>query len=577
MKTFADFGIDLRGKGGEEVKVPCPECSPHRKKSSYPCLSVNTEKGVWHCWHCDWSGTLKQGIEQRSEPSRWKVKTYRKPAYHPPLMLDSAALEFLRKRGITDEVIERAKLDASRVYFPQTEGEHLAVMFPYFRNGECVNFKYRAVAEKYFRLHGGAERVLYGFDDMGDSVVVVEGEMDKLACAVAGHWSCVSVPDGAPSPTTKDYSSKFDFLDGAKDRLDRVKRFVIAVDSDAPGQKLEEELARRLGRERCFRVVWPEGCKDANDVLLKLGADALRSLLDTAQPYPLAGIFELTDLSDRVVNIHQHGMPKAEATGWRSMDGKYGVRAGEWTVVTGIPGHGKSEWLDALMINLCRNSGWRFAVYSPENQPLELHVSKLAEKLIGKPFNRGPSERINEDELRKATDWLNEKVTFILPEEPTLDCLLSLAKALVFRKGIRGLILDPWNEIEHSRPDNLSETEYVSQSLSRIRSFARQNGVHVFVVCHPTKLAKDKDGSYPVPTPYDISGSAHWRNKADNAIAVWRDFEPGRRVTEIHIQKVRFKDIGQAGQKVDLIYHLPTGRYFDDDGNAPRETVYGIR
>ena len=575
MKTFQDFGIDLRGKLGIEVKSPCPECSPQRKKANYPCLSVNTEKGVWHCWHCEWAGTLKQGVDTKSEPSRWKVKTYRRPEYHAPLLLDDVAIEFLRSRGITDAVIERSKVDCGRVYFPQTESEHQAVMFPYFRDGECVNFKYRAISEKLFRLHTGAERVLYGYDDMVDSVIIVEGEMDKLACAVAGHWSCVSVPDGAPSVSTKEYSSKFDFLESAKEKLDKVFKFVIAVDSDAPGQKLEEELARRLGRERCLRVVWPEGCKDANDVLLKLGAGELKALLDNAQPYPLKGIFDLTDLSDRVVYLHQHGMPSAEPLGWHSMKGKFAIRAGEFTVITGIPGHGKSEWLDALMVNLCRNAGWCFGVYSPENQPLEMHVSKLAEKVIGKPFNRGPSERMSEDELHTATQWLNDHVTFVLPEEPTLDCLLILAKALVFRKGIRGLILDPWNEIEHSRPEFLSETEYVSQCLSRIRTFARQHAVHVFVVCHPTKLAKDRDGSYPVPTPYDISGSAHWRNKADNCISVWRDFEPGNRVTEVHIQKVRFKDIGQAGQKVDLVYHLPTGRYFDDDSSAPSETRYG--
>jgi twinkle protein len=182
-------------------------------------------------------------------------------------------------------------------------------------------------------------------------------------------------------------------------------------------------------------------------------------------------------------------------------------------------------------------------------------------------------EMISSDELDDTIDWLNEKFAFILPEEPAVDCILNLAKVLVFRKGIRGLVIDPWNELEHSRPPNLTETEYISQALSRIRSFARTHDVHVWVVAHPTKLQKDRNGEYPVPTPYDISGSAHWRNKADNCLCVWRDLgDKNNRVVEVHIQKVRFSDIGRAGEAAELIYHLPTGKYFDVE--ALQEMVY---
>src|SRR5690606_28072351 len=107
-----------------------------------------------------------------------------------------------------------------------------------------------------------------------------EGEMDKLAVEVAGIVSCVSVPDGAPSETAKDYASKFTFLEADRARLESVKEWIIAVDNDGPGKRLEDELARRLGREKCRRVTWPEGCKDANEVLTKLCSEQLRECLD---------------------------------------------------------------------------------------------------------------------------------------------------------------------------------------------------------------------------------------------------------------------------------------------------------
>ncbi|MGH8592793.1 MAG: toprim domain-containing protein [Gammaproteobacteria bacterium] len=573
-KTFADFGIDLNGRSGIEVKTTCPQCSHARKKKTFPCLNVNTEKGVWHCWHCDWAGSLTQGEERHSDVYERIKRNYRRPAYHEPFYLDSKALGWLTSRGLTREVIERAKIGWGRVYMPQLEREVYAIQFPYFRDGECVNVKYRDLA-KNFRMAAGAERVLYGLDDIDSAcVIIVEGEIDKLSFAAAGLRSCVSVPDGAPAPNTKNYASKFSYLEADEARLSPVQKFTIATDADEPGRTLADELARRLGLERCYRVVWPEGCKDANEVLLSDGTDALRVLIEAAQPYPVKGLFTVLDIADRARHVYEHGLPRSEPTAWRALVGLYSVRTGEWTVVTGIPSHGKTEWLDALMLNLIRGAGWRFGVFSAENLPLELHFSKLAEKLIGKPFARGPSPRMCSDELEQAIEELHEYVSFILPEHPTLDHVLDLAKVLVFRRGIKGLIIDPWNELDHSRAPNLTETEYVSQSLSKIRAFARAHAVHVFVVAHPTKLTKDKSGRYPVPTPYDISGSAHWRNKADNCVCVWRELTEDNRVVEIHVQKVRFKDVGRVG-KAELIYHRPSGRYFDL-GEAPEETVYGF-
>lgn len=548
LKTLADFGIVIPTGRSGEVDVTCPQCSAQRKKKTARCLSVNTEKGVWSCAHCGWAGGLAKG-EQRFDPA-WRKPQHRRPDPLPARPLDPI-VEWFTGRGIGRAVLERNRVTAAQVYMPQIEDHAKAIAFPYLRGDELVNVKYRD-REKNFRMETGAERILYGLNDIDSArCVIVEGEVDKLSVEVAGIVSCVSVPDGAPAENAKDYASKFTFLEADKDRLETVKEWIIAVDNDGPGKRLEDELARRLGREKCKRVTWPADCKDANDVLRSFGADVLRECIDHAQSFPLAGVFAVQDLSERIRALYEHGWEKGVSTGWDEVDQLYTVRPGEFTVVTGMPNSGKSNWLDALLVNLARDHGWQFAVFSPENQPLEDHMARMCEKWAGAPFEEGPTPRMDRDSLRMAMEWAGNHFSWILPDDDTdwtVETVLDRAKALVFRKGIRGLVIDPWNELEHAPPHGLTETIYTGQVLKHVRQFARRQGVHVWIVAHPQKLYRDKDsGNYPVPTLYDISGSANWRNKADNGIVVWRDFGSAATPIEIHVQKVRFRQIGKLG------------------------------
>ncbi len=205
---------------------------------------------------------------------------------------------------------------------------------------------------------------------------------------------------------------------------------------------------------------------------------------------------------------------------------------------------------------------WKFAVFSPENQPMQRFISSIAANYLGKPFRKGFTTRMTKEELGKARKWIGEHFVFILPPDDclTIDHILSKAKVAVTRDGIKGLIIDPWNEVDHSRPSSQSETEYISDCLTRIRRFARKYQVHVWIVAHPTKLYKDNNGKYPVPNPYDIAGSAHFRNKADNCITVWRDLLDEEKDVEIHVQKVRFREVGKVGL-VKLCFDVVTGRY----------------
>lgn len=277
-----------------------------------------------------------------------------------------------------------------------------------------------------------------------------------------------------------------------------------------------------------------------------------------------AKIVPIAPLLNRVSTIWDRGLPPGFSTGWKTLDPHYTVAPGQMTVVTGWPGSGKSEWLDALLVNLSRD-GWKFAVFSFENQPVELHAAKLLEKISGQPFGAGPTDRIPKDKLPAMVADLTQ--TFGLFQTASggtdVNAILDSATNWLNAYGAEnsGLVIDPWNELEHRRPNNLSETEYVSQTLSVIRQWARDSRVHVWIVAHPQKMRKE-DGKLPIPRPDMISGSQHWWNKADCCVTVWRDMENQSQDVDIYIQKVRFKHIGRQGF-VTLNYDRVTGRYYD--------------
>lgn len=568
---FAAEGIDVsQSHGGPEVKTVCPQCSHTRKKATQKCLNVNLDTGVWHCWHCSFAGKASDPRwEQPAQRAHQRVTQDRPKAFVRPVVkpsgLTASAVAWFDERHITAAVLERNRVTTAKVFMPQVEAEVTAIAFPYLRGGEVINCKYRD-KDKNFRMATGAERLLYGYDDIAATTVIVEGEMDKLAVEVAGIRACVSVPDGAPEPKAKHFESKFDFLND--ERLQEVQRWIVAVDNDAAGLRLQQELIRRFGVEKCSVAVWPDGCKDANDVLMLHGPITLSERIAAAEPVPIVGVFGADDFADDFLRMYDEGMPRGLTTGWECVDECWRVQAGQLLVVTGIPGHGKSEWVDALCCNLAQDHGWHTALYSPENYPVRLHLMKLAEKYIGKPYNPGPHERMTKDEAIQAKDWIAQHFTWLMPERPSLDEIMTRARALVLRRGIRCLVIDPWNEVEHGRPAGMTEAEYVGESLMRLRRFAREHDVLVIVVAHPKLLEKKADSKYPVPTPYDIAGGAMWRNKADNCMAVYADPTDSGGAIELHVQKVKFKLFGQVGM-VLLRWDRLTGRYY------PRLTRHG--
>ena len=549
--------------GQGQHKIKCPSCSHSRKNKTDKTLSLKIEqdKILFQCWHCNQQGIVPLA-ERVEKINRVETMSVAKNVEKTPLT--GAALSWLESRGISQETADKAGLVSTNAWIQALGKETECIMFPYTNEGQEYAYKVRSIEGKGFRCNG-APQTFFNLESVqrNDDLIICEGEMDALAFMETGYESVVSVPNGAvmkvvDGQISPEEDNKFKFLWAAKKKIEAAARIIIATDADGAGQAMAEEIARRLGKDRCFKIDYPEGCKDANDVLLKQGKEGVDDVVMGAKPWPVAGLYDASHFYDQIDEIYEKGMGRGESTGYDNVDELYTVVAGQLTVVTGHPSSGKSEFIDQIMVNMAEAYGWSFAVCSFENDP-PTHIIKLMEKHSGVPFHDGPSMRMTREELAEAKDWCGRHFFFVEQndgEPATIESILERAQAAILRYGVRGLIIDPYNYVDIDK-SKVSETEAISQMLTRCRLFARAHDVHVWFVAHPAKMMRD-GGEFPAPKGYDISGSAAWFAKADLGVTVHR--KPDTNLSEIHCWKVRFKWIGQQGVR-DVEYFKSTGQY----------------
>lgn len=560
MKTFSDYGIQIESG---QTRTFCPQCSPTRKKSYDKCLSVDTEKGVWYCHHCGWHGGLGNTDKEKHEAKQH----FQMPKFIRSEITDQKVIKWFSERGISERTLSHFGIKSGLAWMqgPNGGGKTNTIQFPYYMDGQVVNVKYRT-GDKRFRQEKNARKCFFNFDgamkSSGNRLYICEGEMDALAIYEAGFSSVVSVPDGAPSADAQTFTTKFDFLHGAEPLFEKYDWIVLCGDDDAPGKTLINELSRRIGKDKCMVVEWPDGCKDANDVLMKKGAEQLYLCLKEAKLIPIDGIKDVNSLWDSVMESLEWPEYGGVQLGWENAKDKFKVEEGQLTIVTGIPSHGKSTFIDALRVNLWRFYGWPSVVVSPENYPVESHL-----KLLIEMYAKENAHKICKDILPSIKSAMEGGFYFIQPESDeemlTVDLILEKARSIVYRYGVRILVIDPWNELDHAQSSNEREDQYISRQLAKIRRFARVNGIHIFLIVHPAKLQKNKSGSYDAPTAYDIAGGAMWRNKADNILCVFRP-DAQTNETEVHIQKVRFRRNGKSGVTLKYKFHVDTSQYFEN-------------
>ena len=558
MKIDYEKLKELRITDDGTTKQICWSCHANRKNKKDKSLSINWERCVAHCHHCNQTfffgktEKLNDGQPPKQTPKKAESKEYKTPGRLTNAEpLDENMKQWFINRGIPVEVAEAEGIVKACKKMPQTGNVEKCIVFPYAADGTLLNRKYRDGAKR-FMLESGCRLIPWRIDHIRNTpeCIITEGEMDALSFIVAGRDDVISVPNGA--------QKNLDWLEGfIETHLENKSRIYIAADTDAKGLELRAELVRRFGEEKCRIVTYGEGCKDANELLLAWGREALVRALSEAQDEPLEGVFTADDVREELEVLFEKGLEKGAVLGMGELDSMLSVETGRLMIVTGIPGDGKSEFLDEVAVRLSLKYDWRCAWFSPENFPVTLHHPKLIEKLTGKRFVKGVLLPM---EFEAAVGYLSRNFYDILPEEGyRVETILQKAEELVRRKGIRVFILDPYNCLEHQIPSGQSETQYISEFLEKLRSFARRRQVLVVLAAHPTKMKKDPlSGKFPVPTMYDISGSAAFFNKADFGIAIERDRARG--VTRVHVQKVKFRHLGQPGV-ASFQYNTCCGRF----------------
>lgn len=544
---------------GPNWKASCPF-----HNESTPSFTVSPTKGIFKCFGCGRSGdgiafvmehekmayidairfiATKLNIEmEEMDDKRGPVE---KPA--PRLeKLGSKSLAFLEgQRKISNNTLLRLKITEAIEWMPKAKKEVTTICFNYYRDEQLINIKFRG-PDKDFKMAKNAELIFYNLDALkGEKeCVIVEGEIDVASMHESGIFNSVSVPNGASAKG----EMRLEYLDNCFDAFLGMEKIILATDNDEPGRRLRTELARRLGTERCYQVDWPQGCKDTNDVLVKVGPDAVRQLVAKAKEWPLEGILTFDDVEAEFDDLYENGYPPGLRTHIPGFDRMLTFYPGQLTIVTGAPGSGKSEFVDLMLTSLSAMHSIKWCVFSFET-PAVYHATRLAEKYTNRAFDfrKDPNHRITRKQLEYAKNEIRKHFFFMSKtlQDVTIEGLLAKAEEMVQRKGIDGFLFDPWNCIE-AKYGQESETKYVLTCLNKLIAFLERYNVHGILVAHPTKLMKDKKtGQTPVPTLYDISGSAHFFNRTHNGLAVHRNKETGQ--VDIHVQKVKNSWLGNLG------------------------------
>ncbi len=555
---------NLINLGTGKHRIRC-ECAAGRSGANRVArtlsVDIDSKRAVWTCHHCGTSGShfFNSTPIKEEEPAPMQFKlTY------TPLREEHVA--WLAGRGISLPTAEKAGVMATTCFFRRLGRVAPAIAFPY--KGA---YKIRSIEDKDFANDGSPAGLwLSPIITNKQEIVITEGEMDALACMEAGI-EAVSIPSGA--------GNKFTFLETEDKLFSSATRVVLALDNDQPGIAMANELARRLGKYRCYKIDIKE--KDLNELLMATGTQAVKNAIEQASHWPVEGLYDAGFFKTQVDDIYLNGMGTGLSTGFGGLDSLYSVVPGLLTIVTGYPGGGKSELVDQLMVNLARDAEWKFGIASFENPP-KLHIAKLMAKWERKPFFDGATPRMSTFERDRSFRWVNDHFFFIHNDDGSLcqlDSLIDRIKTAVMRYGIRGVVIDPYNYI--ARPKDANETEWVSDMLTQLCSTAKAYGLHVWFIAHPSKQPPAVDGKTRIPDGNSISGSAHFWNKADFGITVHRPRPKEDYVAEVHVWKSRFSWLGKQGS-CELLYDPASFSYEEiggawDDATVPANLARAIK
>lgn len=475
--------------------------------------------------------------------------------------VSGAALSFAKDRGISEATLAKLGVASGTTYFPELKRKSDALFWKY-----PGGWKARAVPEKSFVSEKGfrlsfcnIERVIAANPKR---VFIVEGEMDMLALVESGvsENEVLSVPNGAkerPADEPREQRGLAYVEEALKQGLNRAEQIIWCGDGDEAGLSLRADMVRIFGAAKFWHVDWPEGCKDANDLLKTDGKEALYALVtEGSLRWPIEGLYRLDELPEPPkLTLWRAGFPEWE--------GKVALAPRTLSVVTGHPGHGKTQMMAQVWFQVVRAYCVPICVASFETRP-KPHLRRQLRTLL-----TGKLERHMDDaEKDKADRWINDRYLFVVhpDQRPTLEWFLDMAEVAVIRHEAKIIQLDPWNRLEAARGKDETETEYIGRCLRTLHAFAHDMNCHVQIIAHPAKMDSARKGKPPMLE--DISGSKNWDNMVDQGFAVHRPeiFDGTARKTEaaVYQLKARFEELGHPC-KLNMNYELENGRYVSTD------------
>ena len=546
------FVIDVFNQHGLKegaTQGTCPLCSHTRKPKNQKaqCSSYDWERGLGTCHNCN--KTFQLHTYQRKGSSE---RVYVRPDTPANFNEVSTNVEtWFGTRGISKQTLRDLQVTEGPEFMPQTGKKENTIQFNYFMGDQLINVKYRD-GRKNFKLYKGAEKVFYNINSIVgyDTCVIVEGEMDVLALHEAGIPNAISVPNGATLN-----NNNLDYLDNCIDYFDDKTRIILAVDADEPGQMLQRELVRRLGAEVCYLIDF-NGNKDANDFLLEHGADALKNAIHNARPVPLENVSTLKDIEDELKDFVKNGFKPGFQIGLNNFDKIFSTYTGQFITVTGIPSSGKSDFVDQMVVGYNNLYGWKTAFASPENQPVYLH----AHKLMRKTWQDMPlAGDIGGGKWNEVANHVNDNYFFIDMDKYSLESVLRKGAELVKRKGIKCLVIDPFNKIRDVNAHSDDVNRYTMDYLAKIETFCKKYDVLTFIVAHPTKMYKGNDGKIEEPTMYNIKGGGEWYDASYHGLLVHRDYDA--KTTKVKVLKVKFQNLGENGAESHFTWEPRSGSF----------------
>lgn len=541
IDKFNQYDLEVGAKDG-----PCPLCSEHRKPAHQKAkvAKYDWELGFGTCNHCNEVFQLNTFKRKGGKNNDYAIpKIVAEPV--------SKSITYFESRGISPQTLINMKVGEGLEYMPQVNKEVNTIQFNYYVGGELVNIKYRD-GRKNFKLFKGAEKVFYNIDSIVGykDVVIVEGEIDALSYYEAGIKNVVSVPNGASLQR-----NNLDYLDNCIDYFTDKEKIYIAVDKDDAGQSLQKELIRRLGAEICY-LVYFDGKKDANEFLCEFGKEALKNTIKLATPVPLENVTTFKDIEGDVVDFVKNGFVPGFQIGLDNFDRIFSTYTKQFITVTGIPSSGKSDFVDQMVVGYNLKYGWKTAFASPENAPLYLHAHKLMRKMWeGMP---------EEDDLetikwKSLSDHINNNFFFIDMDTYNLESVLRKGAELVKRKGIKCLVIDPYNKVRDTNATSDDVNAYTLGYLTKIEAFVRKYDALAIVVAHPTKMYKGQDGEMQEPNMYNIKGGGEWYDSSYHGLLVHRNYD--EKTVKVKVLKVKFQNLGENGAEAHFTWDYKSGLY----------------